>query len=123
MSKEEKKSVKPFPLEVNGARGEVALWVGDVPLVIAATMSGLAAVSTRLECKSFQELFMRLSGVEAAATLAGLELLTVRGDRLAAIKKLKLKHFKDCAAAFNTALAHHFDGDEGNAEAVDETAN
>ncbi|AIL99462.1 hypothetical protein [Sinorhizobium meliloti] len=123
MADEEKKSVKPFPLEVNGARGEVALWVGDVPLVIAATMSGLAAVSTRLECKSFQELFMRLSGVEAAATLAGLELLTVRGDRLAAINELKLKHFKDCAAAFNTALAHHFDGGEGNAQAVDETAN
>jgi len=123
MAEGEKKSVKPFPLEVNGARGEVALWVGDVPLVIAATMSGLAAVSTRLECKSFQELFMRLSGVEAAAVLAGIELLTIKGDRLAAIQKLKLKHFKDCAAAFNTALAHHFDGDEGNAEAVDETAN
>ena len=125
MAEEEKKpaaAVKPFPLEVNGARGEVALWVGDVPLVIAATMSGLAAVSTRLECKSFQELFVRLSGVEAAATLAGLELLTVRGDRLAAINKLKLKHFSACAAAISEALSHHFDGEEGNDEAVAEAA-
>ncbi|MDW9467222.1 hypothetical protein GOA66_13960 [Sinorhizobium meliloti] len=123
MAEEEKKSVKPFPLEVNGARGEASLKIDDVELVIAATMSGLAAVSTRLECRSFQELFMRLSGVEAAAVLAGIELLTIKGDRLAAIQKLKLRHFKDCAAAFNAALAHHFDGDEGNAEAVDETAN
>ena len=114
---------KPFPLQVNGARGEVALWIGDVPLVIAATMGGLSAVSTRLECKSFQDLFVRLSGVEAAATLAGIELLTVKGDRLAAIDGLRLKHFPACAAAFSSALAHHFDdGDEGNVEAVEKAA-
>lgn len=128
MAKEEKKTVtasveKPFPLPVNGARGEVSLWVGDVPLVIAATMGGLSAVSTRLECKSFQDLFVRLSGVEAAATLAGIELLTVKGDRLAAIEGLRLKHFPACAAAFSAALAHHFDdGDEGNVEAAEKAA-
>ncbi len=126
MAKEEKTvkpaAIKPFPLEVNGARGEAELWVGDVPLVVAASMSGLAAVSTRLECKSFQELFIRLSDVEAAATIAGIELLTVRGDRLAAIQALKLKHFPACKAAFLTVLSHHFDGDEGNVEAVDEAA-
>lgn len=129
MAEEEKKPVssttptKPFPLQVNGARGEVALWIGDVPLVIAATMGGLSAVSTRLECKSFQDLFVRLSGVEAAATLAGIELLTIKGDRLAAIDGLRLKHFPACAAAFSAALAHHFDdGDEGNVEAVEKAA-
>lgn len=127
MAKEEKKTMvaekKPFPLPVNGARGEVPLWIGDVPLVIAATMGSLSAVSTRLECKSFQDLFVRLSGVEAAATLAGIELLTVKGDRLAAIDSLRLKHFPACAAAFSAALAHHFDdGDEGNVEAVEKAA-
>lgn len=115
MAKEEK-------LEANGARGEVLLKIADVELVIAATMGGLSAVSTRLECKSFQDLFIRLSGVEAAATVAGIELLTVRGDRIAAIQKLKLKHFAACAAAFAEALSHHFDGEEGNVEAVDEAA-
>jgi hypothetical protein len=86
-------------------------------------MMGLSSVSTRLECKSFQDLFVRLSGVEAAATLAGIELLTVKGDRLAAIEKLRLKHFSACAAAFSAALAHHFDdGDEGNVEAVEKAA-
>ena len=115
MAKEEK-------LEANGARGEVLLKIDDVELVIAATMGGLSAVSTRLECKSFHDLFVRLSGVEAAATVAGIELLTVRGDRIAAIQKLKLKHFAACAAAFAEALSHHFDGEEGNVEAVDEAA-
>lgn len=102
-------------LEVNGARGEVALKVGGVDLVIAATMNGLAAVSTRLECKSLADLFLRLSGVEIAATKAAIELLAIRGDKVAASAKLKLKDFKACADAFAEALAHHFkDDDEGN---------
>lgn len=103
-------------LEVNGARGEVALKIGDVDLVIAATMKGLAAVSTRLECKSMADLFQRLSGVEPAATTAAVELLTVKGDGVKAASILKLKHFKDCAEAINAALAHHFEDDEGNGE-------
>ncbi|TGR32999.1 MULTISPECIES: hypothetical protein [unclassified Mesorhizobium] len=109
---------KPFPLEVNGARGEVPLWVGNTPLAIAATMAGLAAVSTRLECKSLNDLFQRLSGVEAAATMAAIDLLTVRGDRGAAIDALKLKHFKACSDAFALALSHHFDGEQKNDQAA-----
>lgn len=105
-------------LEVNGARGEVALKIGDVDLVIAATMAGLSAVSTRLECKSMADLFARLSGVEAAATTAAVELLAVRGDRFAALEKLKLKDFNACAEAFSRALMHHFQDDEGNGEAA-----
>jgi hypothetical protein len=114
MAKEE----KPFPLEVNGARGEVPLWVGSVPLTIAATMAGLAAVSTRLECKSLADLFVRLSGVEAAATMAAIELLTIRGDKVAALAELRLKHFRACADAFALALAHHFDGEQKNDQAA-----
>ncbi|MBZ9921963.1 hypothetical protein LB579_30190 [Mesorhizobium sp. BR1-1-7] len=107
-------SEEVFPLEVNGARGEVALWIGKTPVVIAATMAGLAAVSTRLECKSLADLFVRLSGVEAAATIAAIELLTVRGDKAAAAAALKLKDFKACADAFALALSHHFDGEPKN---------
>ncbi|HEY0120547.1 MAG TPA: hypothetical protein VGC14_02100 [Rhizobium sp.] len=113
---------KPFPLPVNGARGEAPLWIDDVPLVLAATMQGLANVSSRLECKSINDLFTRMSGAEAAATWVGIELLTVRGDRHDALDKLRLKHFTTCAAAFSAILAHHFDGDEGNAEAAGEAA-
>jgi hypothetical protein len=116
------KNEKPFPLEVNGARGEVALWVGDVPLVIAAEIGKLAAVSTRLGCKSMSDLFLRLTSVEVAATLAALDLLTVRGEKEAAIKKLRLKHFSACSQAFASALSHHLDGDTGNPEAVGQAA-
>ncbi|MDI7923405.1 hypothetical protein [Ferirhizobium litorale] len=106
--------------EVNGARGEVALRAGGEDLVIAATMHGLAAVSTQLECKSLADLFERLSGVEVGATLAAIQCLTVRGDKIKALGKIKLKDFKACAAAFNAALSHHFEGDEGNDQAAEE---
>lgn len=118
----DKKADKPFPLEVNGARGEVALWVGGVPLVIAAQLGGLSAVSTRLECKSLGDLFLRLSGVEVAATMAAIELLTVRGRKFDAIDTLRLQDFTACASAFSAALSHHFNGDEGNVGAANEAA-
>lgn len=101
-------------LEVNGARGEVALKVGDVDLVIAATMKGLAAVSTRLGCQSLSELFLRLSGTEVAATMAAISLLTVRGDAEKALDIIKLKDYPACADAFAKALSHHFEGEEKN---------
>lgn len=103
-------------LPVNGARGEVALRIGKVDLVIAAEIGRLAAVSTALECKSLADLFTRLSGVEVAATRAAIPHLTVLGDSAAAVEQLKLKDFKACAQAFSKALAHHFQADEGNVE-------
>lgn len=111
-----------YKYPVNEARGEARLIIDGVELVLAATMGGLAAVSTRLQCKSLNDLFLRLSGVEAAATVAGIELLTIKGNAIEAITKLKLKHFPACAAAFSAVLAHHFEGEEGNVEAVDEAA-
>lgn len=111
--------IEPFPLEVNEARGEVGLWVKNVPVVIAATMKGLSAVSTRLGCMSIQELFLKLSGTEPAATTAAISLLTVRGDAAKAVEVLTVQHFPACARAFAKALAHHFEDDEGNAEAAE----
>ena len=105
-------------LPVNGARGEVALRVGKVDLVIAAEMGRLAAVSTALDCKSLADLFTRLSGVEVAAVTTALPLLAVRGDAQAAVKTLTLKDFRACADAFNKALAHHFQDAEGNGDAA-----
>ena len=106
-------------LEVNGARGEVLLDIGGEEIVIAATMNGLSVVSTRLECKSLQDLFLRLSGTELAATQVAISALAVRGDPTKALAKLKLKHFPAIAEAFSKALSHHFDDDDvGNGEAV-----
>jgi hypothetical protein len=108
---------------VNGARGEVALRVGTVDLVIAAEMGRLSAVSTALDCKSFIDLYQRLLGVEVAATMAGIQHLTVKGDAGAAIRALKLRDFAACKAAFAAALNHHLgDDDEGKDEAAGEAA-
>lgn len=106
--------------EINGARGEVGLTIGGNDLVIAATMKGLAAVSTRLGCQSLSDLFLRLSGTEVAATMAAISLLTIKGDAGKAVDALTLKDFPACAEAFAKALAHHFEGDEGNEEAAEE---
>lgn len=102
---------------VNGARGEVGLSIGGVDIVIAATMQGLAATSTALNCKSMNDLFVRLSQVEIAAAQAGLQHLTVRGDAKAALSALKLKHFPLLSQAFEIALSHHFADEAGNDEA------
>lgn len=118
------KAAQVFKYAVNEARGEARLVIDDVELVLAAEMGALAAVSSRLQCRSLNELFQRLTGVEAAAMWAGIELLTVKGkgDIVSALEKLRMKHAPACATAFSAILAHHFDGDEGNAEAVDEAA-
>ena len=104
---------------VNSARGEIALKIDDVNLVVAATMAGLAAVSRALQCKSLVDLWQRLDGVEVEATLAAIEFLTVKGDWAAAIKKIQLKHFKACQIAFKMMIAAHLDV-EGNEAAVEE---
>lgn len=108
---------------VNSVRGEVALPIGDVDLVIAAEMERLAALSARLECRSLADLYQRLLGVEVAATMAAIELLTVKGDPKAALLILKLKHFPACKDAFADALEHHLNGDAGKGEAAGEAAN
>lgn len=103
---------------VNAARGEVALKIGTVNLVVAATIEGLSAVSTALDCKSLSDLFVRLTGTEVAATRAAIQFLTVAGDKDEALRVLKLKDFTACTEAFTKALAHHFEGEEGNAPAA-----
>lgn len=109
-------------LPVNGARGEVALRVGTVDLVIAAEIGRLAAVSTALECKSFGDLYQRILGVEVAATVAAVEHLAVRGDGAKAARELTLHDFPACAVAFAAALGHHLKADEGKAGAAEEGA-
>lgn len=107
---------------VNGARGEVALRIGNVDLVIAAEIGRLASVSTALECKSFGDLYQRLLGAEVASVIAGIRCMTVRGDAERAIGDLKLSDFPAIKNAFAAALMHHIGDDAGKAEAVGEGA-
>lgn len=101
----------------NAERGEVPLAIGGTDLVIAAEIGALASLSTRLGCQSFMELYMKLVGVELAATVAAVETLTVKGDPTAAIKKMTIRDLPACKDAFTAALLHHADK-EGNVEAA-----
>jgi hypothetical protein len=107
---------------VNTARGEVALTIDGVELVLAASMNGLAAVSSALQCKSLGDLWQRLAGVEIGATLAAIQFLTIKGDKAAALEKIQLRHFADCSVAFNAMIAAHLGEaeDAGNESAVEE---
>jgi len=109
-------------LEVNGARGEVALTVGGVDLVIAATMKGLAALSTALGCKTFNDLFERLSLGEINAAMNAVRLLAVKGDGAKAADAMELSDMPGALAAFNKAIGHHLGDKSKNDEAAkDET--
>lgn len=100
---------------VNGARGEVALRVGTVDLVIAAEIGRLASLSTALDCKSLSDLYVRLLNVEVAATMAGIQHLTVKGDAAQALAVLRLQDFPACKDAFAAALNHHVDAGKSDA--------
>lgn len=102
----------------NAERGEVPLTIAGVDLVIAASMSGLASLSGRLNCQSFFELYQKLSGVELQATLAAVELLAVKGDSEAAIKSMTIADLPACKDAFMAALLHHAGKSKGNGEAA-----
>ena len=106
--------------EVNGARGEVALAVAGFDLVIAATMKGLASLSTELGCKSFGDLFERLAGGEIVAAQKAVRYLTVKGDGAAASEAMELSDMPAVVVAVNGALAHHL-APEKNGEAAKAT--
>lgn len=99
-------------LPANGERGEVALRIGAVDLVIAAEIGGLAALSTALRCKSLAELYELTLALEVNAVMAAIRCLTVRGDAEAAVAALTLADFPAAKAAFEAALLHHMQGRE-----------
>ena len=114
-----------MPLAHNSERGEVPLAVGGVDLVVAAEMGRMATLSTRLQCQSFAELYLKLVQGELAAIMAGVEVLTIRGDFGKALKAMSLADVKPCREAFAQAMLFHSKDDEpsGNGEAASETSN
>lgn len=110
------------PLPVNGARGEVALRIGDVDLVIAAEMERLSALSTAMGYPSLLEFQRRLAALEVSTVVLAIRHLVILGDADAAVSCLRLADFAECAKAFTLALNHHFDGKSGKASAAKEAA-
>jgi hypothetical protein len=109
-----------MPVACNAERGEVPLTVGGIELVIAAEMSRLAALSSRLGCQSFMELYLKLAGVELAASLAAVELLAVKGDGAKAVAAMTIADLPACKDAFMAALLHHAGKQRGNGETARE---
>lgn len=100
------KSASPLP--VNAARGEVAVEINGVPIVVAVTMEGLARLSAELGCTSLRDLQHRLIGAELLAMFAVLRHFVVNGDGVAAAKAMKLDGALALGGAMATALLHHF---------------
>lgn len=109
-------------LPVNGARGEVALRIGGVPLVIAAEMERLAQLSTALGSPSLGEFQRRLSSLEIFAVLAAVRHLAIQGDVDEAVAALSLGDFPEIARAIAEALSHHFKDRSGKGQAATEAA-
>lgn len=80
----------------NKARGEVAVTLGDLEIVLAAEMGQLGRLSALTGHPTFPELYSRLVGTEISTTMAALRLLTVRGQRGG--KDLKRDEAADAAA-------------------------
>lgn len=104
----------------NSERGEVPLTIGGVELVIAAEMGRLAALSTRLGAKTFMEMYSPLAGAEINAVMAGVELLTIKGDVGKALKEMTLSDLHKCVDAFVKVFTHHADKVPGNDEPASE---
>ena len=102
-------------LPVNEGRGEVAVTVDGVELVVAAEMERLAHLSARLQCATLHDLYQRLAGAEPAAMYACLDLFVLRGDAGAAKAALSLDGLVTLSRAMVKALAHHSGPSSGNA--------
>lgn len=94
-------------VEVNTVKGETAVKIGGVEIVLAATMEGLAQVSAATGRPTMPELFNRLLGGEIDTVLVAIRLLTRRGTdadgrplnrRVAADEAVKAYRIVDFAA-------------------------
>lgn len=66
-------------MSVNPLRGEAAVKIGDIEVVLSATMDDLARLSDALGNPMFPVLAQRLVGSEPSAIRAALRVFTVRG--------------------------------------------
>lgn len=113
-------------LPVNEARGEVAVAVGGVELVVAAEMEHLAHLSGALNCQSLAELQRRVFMAELRAMYGVLDTCVVRGDAKAARAKMGYRDALDLAEAMQRAFLHHVPPEEadppGNGDGAGTTA-
>ncbi len=106
-------------LTYNAERGEVPLTVGGVDLVVAAEMSGLASLSSRMGLPGFSEMYAKIASAEINATMDAVECLAVKGDGAKARKEMTLADLPRCTEAFMKSFTHHANkAAEGNEKAA-----
>jgi K+-transporting ATPase A subunit len=98
-------------LPANEARGEIAVTVDGVDLVVAAEMERLAMLSSQIGCQSWTDMVSRISGAELSAIYAVLEICVVRGNVKAARKALTPRGAFALGGALTVAMTHWFDKD------------
>ena len=101
----------------NPLRGEAAVTIGDVPLVIAVEFGGLTRLSKAIGAQSMEEIYRRLLGFEPFAVACALHCLVVHPEGAAkamalgarAAEKLSAADEEAWRDAIEEALAGHID--------------
>lgn len=120
---------------VNPLRGEAKVRIGDVEIVMAATMERLEQLSTAIGAQTLQDLHARLIGTEIATTRAAIRILTLRGERngepmkahqasIAALDALAINDMPALQGAFLrllSAMVREPDPEEGRETGKDES--
>lgn len=118
-------------MTVNPARGEVALKVGDVDLVLACELSSLAAFEALIEEKyprpdgrprGMGQVLMFASAIPFAVIKDALACFVVRGDVGAALKAMHLSDTIAIQRAIDAVIGSKYMEKVGNADAAGETA-
>ena len=104
-------------LSVNEARGEVAVTVNGVELVVVAEFEKLSFLSSELKCQSWADLGKRISGYELSAMSGVLETCVVRGDVKAAREAITLKGAVALGGAMTIALVHWLEDEDAEKNA------
>ncbi|MBA5779497.1 hypothetical protein H2509_20395 [Stappia sp. F7233] len=101
----------------NEARGEVAVTVGGVDLILCATLGGLAGVSAATKSETFAQMFRKICGGEPNAIIAVVQSWTVEGDAVAALKAMKIPDMMKIASAAERCMDALMGDAAGNADA------
>ena len=102
----------------NPERGEVAVTVGGVDLILCAEMQAIARLSKAMDARSLSDFYQRLLGGEPFAMRAVLATLVVDGDADAAIEGFGLDDIDPLRQATERAILAHIGEPPGKAEAA-----
>ncbi len=99
-------------MAANKAKGEIAVTIGGVDLVLAVTPDGLARFDATMAAGTFHEIYRLLSGGGPVAVREALKCFVVDGDGENAWNNLKPHEFMVFGNAMLEALTAHMPKDD-----------